>query len=43
MGFAHTMRFNWLQPPFDNVKMRQAVLQVVNQSDYMQKSEQTGT
>jgi peptide/nickel transport system substrate-binding protein len=34
-GFVGTMRFNWLQPPFDNVKMRQAVLQVVNQSDYM--------
>jgi peptide/nickel transport system substrate-binding protein len=29
------MRFNWLQPPFDNLKMRQAVLQVVNQSDFM--------
>ncbi|HXP05210.1 MAG TPA: ABC transporter substrate-binding protein [Stellaceae bacterium] len=34
-GFVGTMRFNWLQPPFDNVKMRQAVLQVVDQSDYM--------
>jgi peptide/nickel transport system substrate-binding protein len=34
-GFIGTMRFNWLQPPFDNIKMRQAVLQVVNQSDYM--------
>lgn len=34
-GFIGTMRFNWLQPPFDNVKMRQAVLAVVNQSDYM--------
>jgi peptide/nickel transport system substrate-binding protein len=34
-GFIGTMRFNWLRPPFDNVKMRQAVLQVVNQSDYM--------
>ena len=34
-GFVGTMRFNWLLPPFDNVKMRQAVLQVVNQSDYM--------
>ena len=33
--FIGTMRFNWLQPPFDNIKMRQAVLQVVNQSDYM--------
>jgi peptide/nickel transport system substrate-binding protein len=34
-GFIGTMRFNWLQPPFDNIKMRQAVLQVVNQTDYM--------
>ncbi|HML10580.1 MAG TPA: ABC transporter substrate-binding protein [Stellaceae bacterium] len=34
-GFVGAMRFNWLQPPFDNIKMRQAVLQVVNQSDYM--------
>jgi peptide/nickel transport system substrate-binding protein len=34
-GFIGTLRFNWLQPPFDNIKMRQAVLQVINQSDYM--------
>jgi peptide/nickel transport system substrate-binding protein len=34
-GSIGTMRFNWLQPPFDNIKMRQAVLQVLNQSDYM--------
>jgi peptide/nickel transport system substrate-binding protein len=34
-GFIGTMRFNWLNPPFDNVKMRQAVLAVVDQSDYM--------
>jgi peptide/nickel transport system substrate-binding protein len=34
-GFIGTMRFNWLNPPFDNAKMRQAVLAVVNQSDYM--------
>ncbi len=34
-GSVGVMRFNWLQPPFDNVKMRQAVLAVVNQSDYM--------
>jgi peptide/nickel transport system substrate-binding protein len=33
--FIGTMRFNWLQRPFDNIKMRQAVLQVINQSDYM--------
>jgi peptide/nickel transport system substrate-binding protein len=29
------IRFNWLHPPFNNVKMRQAVLMVVNQADYM--------
>ena len=29
------IRFNWLHPPFDNVKMRQAVQMVVNQADYM--------
>jgi peptide/nickel transport system substrate-binding protein len=29
------IRFNWLHPPFDNVKMRQAVQMVVNQGDYM--------
>jgi peptide/nickel transport system substrate-binding protein len=34
-GFIGVMRFNWLLPPFDNVKMRQAVLQVIDQSDYM--------
>ena len=29
------VRFNHLLPPFDNVKMRQAVLIVANQSDFM--------
>jgi peptide/nickel transport system substrate-binding protein len=29
------IRFNWRYPPFDNVKMRQAVQMVVNQADYM--------
>jgi peptide/nickel transport system substrate-binding protein len=29
------IRFNWLYPPFDNIKMRQAVQMVVNQADYM--------
>jgi len=29
------IRFNWLHPPFDNVKMRQAVQMVINQADYM--------
>jgi peptide/nickel transport system substrate-binding protein len=29
------VRFNWLHPPFDNVKMRQAVMLVASQADYM--------
>jgi peptide/nickel transport system substrate-binding protein len=29
------IRFNWRYPPFDNVKMRQAVQMVVNQADFM--------
>jgi peptide/nickel transport system substrate-binding protein len=29
------LRFNHLLPPFDNVKMRQAVLNLVDQKDYM--------
>jgi peptide/nickel transport system substrate-binding protein len=29
------VRFNWLYPPFDNVKMRQAVMMVASQPDYM--------
>ena len=34
-GFVGTMRFNQLYPPFNNIKMRQAVLAVVDQRDYM--------
>jgi peptide/nickel transport system substrate-binding protein len=34
-GAIGTMRFNQLHPPFDNIKMRQAVLAVVDQHDYM--------
>jgi peptide/nickel transport system substrate-binding protein len=34
-GFIGTIRFNHLHPPFDNVKMRQAVLAVADQRDYM--------
>jgi peptide/nickel transport system substrate-binding protein len=30
-----TLRFNWLQPPFDKVKARQAVQQVIMQRDFM--------
>jgi peptide/nickel transport system substrate-binding protein len=29
------LRFNWLYPPFDNVKMRQAVMMVTSQADIM--------
>jgi len=29
------VKFNWLIPPFNNVKMRQAVLAVANQADYL--------
>ena len=29
------VRFNWLYPPFDNVKMRQAVLMAASQPDFM--------
>ena len=30
-----TMRMNWLQPPFDNPKVRRAVLAAVYQGDYL--------
>ena len=30
-----TLRMNWLQPPFDNVKVRQAALAALNQVDYL--------
>ena len=35
-GSVEIIRFNQLYPPFDNVKMRQALLHVVSQKDYMQ-------
>jgi peptide/nickel transport system substrate-binding protein len=34
-GFIGTVRLNHLYPPFDNVKMRQAVLAVADQRDYL--------
>ena len=34
LGSIGILRFNHLQPPFNNVKMRQAVLAVVDQNDY---------
>jgi len=35
LGAIGCLRFNHLQPPFDNVKMRQAVLAVADQTDFM--------
>jgi peptide/nickel transport system substrate-binding protein len=35
LGSTRCLRFNHLLPPFDNVKMRQAVLAVVDQADVM--------
>jgi len=36
LGNMGVLRFNQLQPPFDNLKMREAVLNLVDQKDYMQ-------
>ena len=35
MGSMGMIRFNFLHPPFNNVKMRQALLYAVNQQDYV--------
>jgi len=35
LGSIGIMRFNFLQPPFDNQKMREALLYAVNQHDYV--------
>jgi peptide/nickel transport system substrate-binding protein len=35
-GYNAFLRFNHLQPPFDNVKVRRAVLMGVRQTDYME-------
>ena len=35
LGAMGTLRFNHLHPPFDNVKIRQAVLAVTDQVDFM--------
>jgi peptide/nickel transport system substrate-binding protein len=36
LGDQGILRFNHIQPPFNNAKMREAVLNLVNQKDYMQ-------
>ena len=35
LGSLSMMRFNFLQPPFNNQKLREALLYVVNQKDYV--------
>ena len=35
IGNIEVLRFNSIQPPFNNVKLRQAMLHVVNQKDFM--------
>ncbi len=35
LGSLTIMRFNFLQPPFNNQKLRQALLYVINQNDYV--------
>ena len=35
LGMNYMLRMNWLQPPLDNVKVRQAILHAVNQEDYL--------
>lgn len=34
-GVVGVMRFNMLHPPFDNVKLRQAILPAIDQADFM--------
>ena len=35
LGNQYTMRLNWLQKPFDNEKVRQAVIMALNQEDFL--------
>ncbi len=35
LGLGGWLRINWLQPPFDNVKIRQAILHAVAQEEYL--------
>ncbi len=35
LGEGSLMRLNWLQPPLDNVKVRQAILHAIQQEDYL--------
>lgn len=35
LGMNYMMRMNWLQPPLDNVKVRQAIMHAIHQEDYL--------
>lgn len=35
LGFGGMLRMNWLQPPLDKVKVRQAILHAIQQEDYL--------
>lgn len=35
LGNQYTMRINWLQPPFNNQKIREAVTYALNQEDFL--------
>ncbi|WP_341910054.1 ABC transporter substrate-binding protein [Ferrovibrio terrae] len=35
LGMNYMLRMNWLQPPLDNVKVRQAILHAIQQEDYL--------
>lgn len=35
LGFSGMVRMNWLNPPFDNPKIRQAVMLALTQQDYL--------
>jgi peptide/nickel transport system substrate-binding protein len=35
LGLQYTFRFNWLHPPFNNAKVREAVTYALNQEDFL--------
>ncbi|MGD9881473.1 MAG: ABC transporter substrate-binding protein [Reyranella sp.] len=36
LGSTYVLRFNWKQPPFDDVRYRRAAMMALNQKDFMQ-------
>lgn len=43
IGTVVEMRFNLLHPPFNNLKLRQAIMPAIDQSDFMQAGNGTET